>query len=94
MSQNPKSEILCRISKALIYLQEPHTVKELSVELGTGRKGANAYILMFQRSGYSIKSRKRITTDKGIKPQEYWLIGLPGVVREALELMQVLKGMG
>jgi hypothetical protein len=93
VSQNPKSEILYRISKSLIFLQKPHTVKELSVELGTGRKGANAYILMLRRSGYSIRSRERSVTNAGINPTEYWLVGLPGVLQEALELMRVLKGM-
>lgn len=93
MSKSPKGIIVHRIAQTLIFLEEPHTVKELGRKLGITNYCAYVYITMLRKAGYQIRSRERFVYGKGMSPKEYSLIGLPQIVRDALELMRALKGM-
>lgn len=94
MGSTPKAIIVLRVAKTLLLLcEQPLTAKELGEKLGITQFCAYLYLEMMKEAGYEIRSRVRVMPGAGMNPTEYSLIGLPEIIKEAFELMRVLKGM-
>ncbi len=93
MSSVPKAKIILRIIKTILFLENPHTIKELGKEIGLSKFSARIYLRTFKEVGLEIMSRQRISPKTGENPMEYWIDCNRVVVLETVKMIARLKEM-
>ena len=88
-----RGTVLRRLLITLVFLEKPHTIKELSAHLGIQKWGAHIYLRSFRDVGVLVESRERVIQGKGLNPREFWIDCNGIVVLETLRLWGKLTGM-
>lgn len=91
MSSVPKAKIILRIIKTILFLEEPHTIKELANHLEISKFVARIYFGMIKEAGLELRSKERISPKTGKNPREYWLDYHGIISLEALRLLKKLR---
>lgn len=93
MSSVSKPKMLLRIIKTIVFLENPHTIKELSQHLEISKFVARIYFAMIKESGLELLSRERKSPKTGNNPMEYWINYKGQIVLEGIRILAWLKGM-
>lgn len=92
MSSIPKAKIILRIIKTILFLENPHTIKELAKHLEISKFVARIYFGTMEEAGLKLRSKERISPKTGKNPREYWVDCNRVVVLETVKMIARLQG--
>jgi len=93
VSSVPKAKIILRVIKTILFLEAPHTIKELSQHLEISKFVARIYFAMLKEAGLALKSRERPSPKTGKNPMEYSIDCQGMIVLEVVKMIAKLRGL-